>query len=234
MSISTQPPARQASLQRAVSARLNAPLAAELAVPRTGPAEKKQRLGADTLECTAVPQPLSTCCLSQWPGHSNSQPCLPHAGKPPPQGLLPAIASEVASQLQARKSANFNHQLACSVIQPQAKAADAAKLLPEAIVMAEPNHNGKRSQTTTVATIDSRLNRQAASLQAEFDAMAAGTAVIADRAAWVTAARHTAHQVSALHGFWDSNDSFAILVLDAYSLQNSVRSQVPTETALFS
>ena len=200
MSISTQPNAPQASLPRALSARLNAPSTMEVvAASRTGPSEKLQRPKLTVMDYAFRPPSLDDCTAQASPDNRNLS-CLPQMGELPAQRLLPALASELASQLQARKHASLNIQPSCSS-QPgsaQHQLADEAATSTGEL----PQQSSKRPRLTPSTCPAARLAQQAASLEDEFAAMKAGTAIIADKAAWVAAARHTAHQVP---DCWDYN-----------------------------
>lgn len=195
MSISTQPAARHASLQRALSARLNAPPSMDVAAQRTGPADKMQRAALITVDVVSWPQPLDSC-TAHTPCNDNSSSCLPQLTALPTEGLLPAIASE-PSQIQARKRASLNCQPTCS--------RESGHVHPETATSAGDTahgllkQNSKRVCLSPVTCPDISLAEQAASLEDEYAAMKAGAAVIADKAAWVAAARHTAHQVQKLY-----------------------------------
>ena len=196
MSISTQPTARHASLQRAVSARLSAPIGMDIAALRTDPADKIQRPEITTMDYVSWPHQFGdsaahTLCI----GDSSS--CLPQLTEPPAQGLLPAIANELASQIHARKRASLNYQPTGISESGQAhlEADDASEGRAHDLL----NPSSKRVRISPVTCTVVRLAQQAASLEDEFAAMKAGSAVIADKAAWIAAARHTAHQVQMLY-----------------------------------
>ena len=191
MSISTQPAARHTSLQRVLSARLHVPSTMDMTASSTDPADKMQRPRVTTMDEASWPQPLSNCAAQTY-SNDSSLSCLPQA-QLPAQGLLPAIASELASQLQAKKRASFSCQPTCSSGTGQAHCTAAD--VPEATTSDPLKHNSKRVRLSPVTNIDVRLAQQAACLEEELAAMKAGAAVISDKAAWVAAARHTAHQV---------------------------------------
>ena len=190
MSISTQPTARHASLQRALSSRLNAPIGMDAAVLRTDPADKIQRPEVTTRDSESRSHQLGISAAHTLCRDGSSS-CLPQLTELPAQGLLPAIASELASQIQARKRASLNCQ--------QTSILGSAQAYLEADNVSEGSalfkQSSKRPRSSPVSCTDIRLAQQAASLEDEFAAMKAGTAVIADKAAWIAAARHTAHQV---------------------------------------
>ena len=132
-------------------------------------------------------------CTAQASPDNRILSCLPQLGEPQTQRLLPALASELASQLQARKHASLNIQPSRSSQSGPAERqlADEAETSTGEL----PQQTRKRPRLTPSTCPAARLAQQAASLEEEFAAMKAGTAVIADKTAWVAAARHTAHQV---------------------------------------
>ena len=192
MSISTQPAARHASLQRALSARLNAPIGMDTAVLRTGPADKIQRPEVTTMESESRSHQLGNSAAHTLCRDGSSSRQLTEL---PAQGLLPAIASELASQIEARKRASLNCQP--TYISESGQAYLEADGVSEGSALLK--QSSKRPRFSPVSYTDIRLAQQAASLEDEFAAMKAGTAVIADKAAWIAAARHTAHQVHILY-----------------------------------
>lgn len=193
MSISTQPNAPHASLPRALSARLNAPSTTELAASRTGPSDKVQRPKLTVMGYSFMPGPMGGC-TAQAPAESSILSCLPQLNEPPAQGLLPALASELASQLQARKRASLRSQPSCRSQSGPAQREGA--IVTESSMSDLLKQSSKRPRLTPTTCPAARLAQQAASLEDEFAAMKGGTAIIADKPAWVAAARHTAHQVS--------------------------------------
>ena len=195
MSISTQPTARHASLQRALSVRLNAPSSMDTAALRTGPADKIQKPEIATVDYASWPQPLSNCAAHTLCIDGSSA-CLPQLTELPAQGLLPAIASELAGQIQARKRASFKCQPSC--ISEAGQVSHEAADVPGGSANGLLKQSSKRARFSSVTCTDIRLAQQAASLEDEFAAMKDGTAVIADKAAWVAAARQTALQVQKL------------------------------------
>lgn len=192
MSISTQPNAPPASLPRTLSARLNAPSTTELAASRTGPSDKMQRPKPTVMGYSFMPRPLGDCTAQASPKNSILS-CLPQLIEPPAQGLLPALATELASQLQARKRASLHSQPSCSSQSGPAERQVAAAAESSACDLLK--QSSKRPRLTPITCPAARLAQQAACLEDEFAAMKAGTAIIADKPAWVAAARHTAHQV---------------------------------------
>ena len=192
MSISTQPTARHASLQRALSARLNAPSSMDTAALKTGPADKIQKPEITTVDYASWPQPHSNCAAHTLCSDGSSA-CLPQLTELPAQGLLPAIASEIAGQIQARKRASLSCRPTC--ISEAGEVSHEAADVPGGGAHGLLRQISKCAQFSPVTCTDIRLAQQAASLEDEFAAMKAGTAVIADKAAWVAAARQTALQV---------------------------------------
>lgn len=193
MSISTQPNARHASLPRGAPARMSAASTMEVAAPRSGPADEMQRPRATMMDYAFRPQPLGNATAG-IPFNNSGPSCMPKPTEPPAQRLLPALATELASQLQARKRASLNSQLSCS--SESGPAQHAVATVPVAGPCDLLNQSSKRPRLSPVTSPAARLAQQAAFLEDEFVAMKAGTAVIADKTAWVAAARHTAHQVT--------------------------------------
>lgn len=167
----------------------------DVAALRTGPADKMQRAGVTTMDCVSWPQLLDNC-TAHTPCNDGSSSCLPQLTALPTEELLPAVASD-PSQIQARKRASLNCQPACNL--------ESGQVHPEAATSAGDSahdllkQNSKRVRLSPVTCADITLAEQAALLEDEYAAMKAGTAVIADKAAWVAAARHTAHQVQGLY-----------------------------------
>lgn len=187
MSISTQPIARQASLQRVLSARLNAPSATDTAGQKTGSDDKAHRTGATALEWAASQQ-LPTAKAFAHTLYNPEWSCLSQLTELPARGFLPVGASNLASQLQTENCPSVQAHPACTP-------GLAACKLPDGIASQPTKQHNKHSGLMPQATMDNSLLQEAASLEADFAAVKAGTAVIADKAAWVAAARHTAQQV---------------------------------------
>ena len=198
MSISTQPTARHASLQRALSARLNAPIGMDTAAIRTGSADKIQRPEIATMDYVSWPRQLGNSAAQTLCSDGSSSD-LPQLTELPAQGLLPAIASELASQIQARKCASLNCQPNCIPKSGPAycEADDVSRGSAHDLL----KQSSKRARSSPITCTEIRLAQQAASLEDEFAAMKAGTAVIADRTAWIAAARRTAHQVEVMYAW---------------------------------
>ncbi|DBA98112.1 hypothetical protein WJX77_004739 [Trebouxia sp. C0004] len=210
MSISTQPAARQPSLQRASSSRLSMVSMSDIKNTRTG-IEATNKSGFATMEHTSsLKQPLHTLdlppALSQAAAFQSAPPQAPdfHILHPqitsrqchwpqychaPSQTAVSAAANYVPNPVQAWQ------QLVSAAEQPynatlhhlQAKEGHSG---------AQPSmHLRKRPCLGTEADICSRLDRHAEQLQAEYAAVRAGTGRLDDQAAWIAAARKTAHQM---------------------------------------
>ena len=188
MSISTQPIARQASIQRAPSARLNIASDAD----RAEPADKmQQNAGPTAFERAVKLQPSDAKCLMHIAPLKYSGVLQSTALQA--QGLLPAASSGVASHLQARMSASLTCQQACPI--KQAQVSDAAAKAYSMNVLEDISQGSKRQRTSPKSSLRPSLFDEAGSLEAEYAAMKAGTTIITDRAAWVQAAKRAAHQV---------------------------------------
>lgn len=179
----------------------------DVAAVTTGPANKMQRAGVATVDFASWPQSLGNC-TAQTPCNDGSSSCLPQLTALPTDGLLPAIASK-PSQIQANKRASFNCQPTCSLesgqvhLEAGSSAGDSTHDLLK--------QNSKRVRLSPITCADITLAEQAASLEDEYAAMKAGTAVIADKTAWVAAARHTAHQVQKLYAHSQSAQQVLLL-----------------------
>lgn len=184
MSISTQPTARQASLQRALSSRLSANSALELHVAKNTAAHGSGPASIDSW--TSMKHPHSSICFQpNCPQAVLCQPVLAHAARMHSEGLLPALASETASQIQAQKQLSLDVEQACCIpiVQPEGSA--------------EPSVQSRKQLCLDSNTCPhNMLMQHAARLQAEFAGMKDGTAVITDKAAWVVAARQAAQEVT--------------------------------------
>ena len=222
MSISTQPAARQPSLQRASSSRLSTVSMSDMKNTKTS-VEAPNKSGFATMEHTSsLKQPLHPLDLP--PAHSQAAPFLSVQPQDPafstfhPQimsrqchlsqychvpsqtAAVSAAASHVANHVQARQQLlpdaeqPYNATLQQPVASPQ----------PACHLQAKAERSGEQPSTQlrkrpclgTEADVGSRLDRHAEQLQAEYAAVRAGTGLLADQAAWIAAARQTAHQVT--------------------------------------
>ncbi len=232
MSISTQPAARQPSLQRASSSRLSTVSMSDMKNTKTS-VEATNKSGFATLEQTSsLKQPLHPLDLP--PAHSQAAPFLsvqpqapalntlysqimsrqchlPQCCHVPSQiAAVSAAASHVPNHVQARQ------QLVSDAEQPHNATLQLPLASPQAAChlhaqaghqSAQPSmHVRKRPCLRTEADICSRLDSHAEQLQVEYAAVRAGTGLVDGQAAWIAAARHTAHQVTFATGsvreFW--------------------------------
>ena len=159
---------------------------------RTGLADKIQKPGITTVDYASWPQPLSNCAAHTLCSDGSSA-CLPQQTELPARGLLPAIASELAGQIQARKRASLNCELQPTCSSEAGQVSHEAADVPGGSAHGLLKQNSKRARFSSVTCTDITLAQQAASLEDEF-----GNAVIADKAAWVAVARKTAPQVQKL------------------------------------
>ena len=252
MSISTQPTARQTSLQRALSARLSVNTSSEPQAVKTAsdlsllkPDFPTQRNlpSANALEVNSSlsthEQLLDGCHPSQRK-RSLLQTQPVHVASAPAQ-LQPDQATSTASELArfdalkktivtqpvhmasvpaqlrldqatstASEPARINSLIGTTSTQPVHVADVPAQLRLDqaASTASEPARFNTLKRTSSTSAGHSRkralpehdaegsLDLHAEQLQAEYAAMRAGTGQIADKAAWVKAARQTAHQVS--------------------------------------
>jgi len=129
---------------------------------------------------------------------------------PSQTAAVSAAASHVPNHVQASQrfvsDAEQAHSatLQLPVASPQAACHLQAKAGHQG---AQPSmHLRKRPCLATEADICSKLDRHAEQLQAEYAAVRAGTGLLDDQAAWIAAARQTAHQVTFATGsvreFW--------------------------------
>jgi len=115
-----------------------------------------------------------------------------------------AAASHVPNHVQARQ------QFVSDAEQPHSATLQLPVASTQAAchLQAKAGHHGaqpsmhlrKRPCLGTEADIGSRLERHAEQLQAEYAAVRAGTGLLDDQAAWIAAARQTAHQVTFARG----------------------------------
>ena len=116
-----------------------------------------------------------------------------------------AAGSYVTNHVQARQ------QLVSDAEQPHSATLQLPVASPQAAchLQAKAGHHSaqptmhlrKRPCLATEADICSRLDRHAEQLQAEYAAVRAGTGLLDDQAAWIAAARQTAHQVTFARGY---------------------------------
>lgn len=221
MSISTQPAARQPSLQRASSSRLSTFSMSDIKHTRSG-MEATNKSGFATMEYTSsLKQPLHTLDLppahSQAAAFQSAQPQAPafHTFHPqitsrqchlpqychvPSQAAVSAAATYVPNHVQARQQLlpDAEQPYSATLQQPVASPQPACHLQAKAERSGEQPSTQlrKRPCLGTEADVGSRLDRHAEQLQAEYAAVRAGTGLLADQAAWIAAARQTAHQVT--------------------------------------
>ena len=235
MSISTQPAARQPSLHRASSSRLSSVSMSDMKNTKTS-IEASNKSGFATMDHTSsLKQPLHPLDLPpahsqaapflsvepQAPAFNTFHPqitsrqChLPQYCHVPSQtAAVSAAARCIPNHVQARQQLvsdaeqphsatlqkpNASPQLACH-LQAMVGHLGAQPKCPTSM------HLRKRPCLGTEAEICSRLDRHAEQLQAEY-AVRAGTGLVDDQAAWIAAARQTAHQVTSARGsvreFW--------------------------------
>ncbi len=192
MSVSTQPTARQTSLQRALSSRLSANAVPDIHGVSQG-LHKSHRTGLPALERMPLLNPYhsGSILLPVVPQDAACQPFQPHLGCFQGQGLLPPLASEIANQLQAKRRMSPDVEQACCIAVKQPEDSK-----PESAVSQHGRQLEQRPCLSTPEDACTRLGEHVARLEAEFAAMRAGTDTIADKAAWVAAARQTAHEVT--------------------------------------
>ncbi|KAL0034945.1 hypothetical protein WJX79_001871 [Trebouxia sp. C0005] len=118
---------------------------------------------------------------------------------PSQTAAVSAAAGNVPNHVQARQQLISDAQQphSATLQQPVASPQPACHLQAKAGHLgAQPSmHLGKRPCLGTEADICSRLDRRAEQLQAEYAAVRAGKGLLDDQAAWITAARQTAHQM---------------------------------------
>lgn len=186
MSISSQPPTRLTSLQRS----------------------RSNLLGPAAFDAILEPKASDTCTLQQWlqadpseakPHFKNSQPsCDSNAVSLAKQGsgLLPALASKIAEQLQSRRDeAHTSGNLSSCISQ----LAEQSCTLPQPDLQAQAEQQSAVSNSLGVANAfaaaTAAATADAAQLTAELAAFKAGQGVALDAARWAASAKQTAQKV---------------------------------------
>ena len=207
MSISSQPPTRLTSLQRS----------------------RSNLLGRAAFDAILEPKASDTCTLQQWlqadpseakPHFKNSQPsCDSNAATLAKQssGLLPALASKVAEQLQSRRDeAHTSGNLSSSVSQ----LAEQSCTLPQPDLQAQAEQQSAVSNS--LANAFAAATADAAQLTAELAAFKAGQGVALDAAQWAASAKQTAHKVCTYNpSFFVSHSVFCQLCQCTPALVNN-------------
>ena len=209
MSISSQPPTRLTSLQRS----------------------RSNLLGPAAFDAILEPKASDTCTLQQWvqadpseakPHFKSSQPsCDSNAVSLAKQGsgLLPALASKIAEQLQSRRDeAHTSGNLSSSVSQ----LAEQSCTLPQPDLQAQAEQQSAVSNSLGVADFLAAATADAAQLTAELAAFKAGQGVALDAAQWAASAKQTAHKVCTYNpSFFVSHSVFCQLHQWTPALVNS-------------